>query len=113
MAESTYTNAGLLDCLSNIYNAAAVLKAAAFERESDVDVVMSLHHAAEGLVSYAEAALVAVDAQDEAFVRIGCLADLIDKVNVDLDDQLLHAASVLLHLANEQLATEQLVPEPA
>ncbi len=114
MAETTYKNAGLLDCMSNIYNATAVLKAAAFERDSDVDVVMSLHHAAEGIVSYAESALVAVDAQDEAFVRICCLADLIDKVNVDLDDQLLHAASVLLHLANEQLANEQLVmPEPA
>ncbi|WP_332747543.1 hypothetical protein [Hydrogenophaga sp.] len=109
MVETTYKNAGLRDCLSNIYNATAALKAAAVERDSDV--ILSLQHAAEALPPYAEAAQVAgaFDAQTAAFVRIGCLADLIDEVNLDVDDQLLHAASVLLHLANEQLV----VPEPA
>lgn len=109
MAEKTPTYTGLLDCLSNIYNAIATLKAAAVARDSDV--ILSLTHAAEGLPHYAEAGLAngAFGAKTEAFVRIGCLADLIDKVNLDVDDQLLHAATVLLHLANQQLEA----PEPA
>lgn len=104
MVERTMDGDGLLDSLSNIYNAIAAIKAAAVERDSDV--ILSLQHAAEGLVSHAEAAMEvgAQDAKNAAFVRIGCLADLIDAVNVEIDDQLLHAASVLLHLANEQLS---------
>lgn len=106
MVERDLTNTGLLDCLSNIQNAIATLKAAAEGRDSDV--IMSLKHAAEGLPYYAQAAQSKgpSDAQTEAFVRIGCLADLVDKVNLDFDDPLLHAASVLLHLANEQLVLE-------
>ncbi|QHE86501.1 hypothetical protein [Hydrogenophaga sp. BPS33] len=107
MAEITLDHAGLLDSLSNIYNAIAALKASAIERDSDV--ILSLQHAAEGLLSHAEAAMKegARDAQSAAFVRIGCLADLIDKVNADIDDQLLYAASVLLHLANAQLVAPE------
>ena len=107
MAERTSTGTGVLDCLGNIYNAIATLKAAAVARDSDV--ILSLTHAAEGLPQYAEAALSTgtFEAKTEAFVRIGCLADLIDKVNLDVDDQLLHAATVLLNLANKQLEEPQ------
>lgn len=109
MVERPSNGSSQLDCMSNIYNAIAVLKADAVACDSDV--ILSLMHAAEGLPQYAEAGLLdgAFDAKTEAFVRIGCLADLIDKVNLDVDDQLLHAASALLHLANQQLE----LPQPA
>ncbi|RYF43419.1 MAG: hypothetical protein EOO38_18865 [Cytophagaceae bacterium] len=110
MAEQNLNDDRFLDCISNIYNAIAAIKAAAIERDSDV--VLALQHAAEALISPASSALgkpASSIEQSEAFTRIGCLADLIDAVNLEIDDQLLHAASVLLHVASGQLCT----PEPA
>lgn len=107
MAEQTFNNASLLDCLSNIYNAHAAIKAAAFDHGSDS--ITALMHAAEALSIHVTAAQKdgTEKAISDAFVRIGCLADLVNDVNVNIDDQLLHAAAVLLHLANEQLGEER------
>lgn len=103
MAEKTFNNAALLDCQSNIHNAIAAIKAAAEGLNSDT--ITALQHAAESVLPHAVAAQEdgTEQAISDAFVRIACLADLIDDVNVSIDDQLLHAASVLLNLANEQL----------
>lgn len=106
MAEQTLNNAALLDCMSNLYNANAAIKAAASDHLNDS--IYALDHAAEGLLKYVEAAEKdeTEKARSEAFVRIGCLADLVNEVNVKFDDQLLHAAAVLLHLASAQLTEE-------
>lgn len=103
MAKNTFNTASLLDCQSNICNAIAAIKSAAIERSSDT--ISALQHAAEGVLTHALAAQEegTETALSDAFVRIACLADLIDDINLSIDDQLLHAASVLLHLANEQL----------
>lgn len=103
MAEKTFNNAALLDCQSNIHNAIAAIKAAAEGRNSDT--ITALQHAAESVLPHAVAAQEegTETALSDAFVRIACLADLIDNINLSIDDQLLHGASVLLHLASEQL----------
>ena len=92
-----------LDCQSNIDSAIAAIKAVAIQRDSDV--VLALQHAAEALPMFARAAQQegASDAQNAAWVRVSCLADLVDEVNARIDDQLLYGASVLLHLASSQI----------
>ena len=107
MAEKTFNNGSLLDCTSNLHNAHAAIKAAAFEHGSDE--ILALQHAAEGLMNSVRTAQKAGTDEylNDAFVRIGCLADLTNRVNVEVDDQLLHAAAVLLHLANAQLSEER------
>ena len=97
------------DCASNIEVAIAAIEAVAVQLDSDV--VLSLKHSAEGLRPHVDAAMgdETGNAKNDAWVRIGCLVELIEEVNGSIDQQLLYGAVVLLRLAKEQL----MAPEPA
>ena len=97
--------ADLCDPYGNLCNAAATLLAHA--TMTDNDAVMALAHLAEfdfQIVKDAVKADATEDEKDEAAVYLSCLAKLIDGYNVSHDIPLLHAASVLVHLACNQLS---------